>query len=250
MASNLVRFGIPSIAVALAVLFVWAVDASAVRAGIERPRRRRQTVVAALGIATYMGVIAFVACTGVLARFDWRPPPLLLWMLSMIGAGLGVGLSPLGRRLATELPLAALVGFQAFRLALELVMHRAAAEKVMPNVMSFSGYNFDIVSGISALLLAFALTRREVPRSLVVAWNVLGSAFLAVIVTIAFLATPLVRAFGDAELNLWVTQFPYAWMAVMVASALLGHVLVARKLRLTQGTRVVVVARARVASTA
>jgi ethanolamine transporter EutH len=86
------------------------------------------------------------------------------------------------------------------------------------------------------LLLGLALSRGHVPRALVVAWNALGALLLAVIVSIAFLATPLVRAFGDTQINTWVTQFPYAWMAMMVASALLGHVLVARKLRRTSST--------------
>jgi hypothetical protein len=122
------------------------------------------------------------------------------------------------------------VGVQAFRLPLELVMHRAAVEHVMPSVMSYAGYNFDILSGISAALLGVALVRGRASRALVVAWNLLGSLLLANIVVIAVLATPLVRAFGPDQVNTWVTEFPYAWMAVMVASALLGHVLVARKL--------------------
>jgi hypothetical protein len=117
-----------------------------------------------------------------------------------------------------------------FRLPLELVMHRAAEEGVMPSVMSYGGYNFDIVSGITGGVLGWALARGEVPRGVIVAWNVLGSVLLAVIVTIAFLATPVVRAFGDDQLNTWIAEFPYVWMAVMVGGALLGHVLVARKL--------------------
>ena len=48
------------------------------------------------------------------------------------------------------------------------------------------------------------------------------------------LASPVIRAFGDEQLNVWVTRFPYCWMAVMVAAALFGHLLVARKL-LAQG---------------
>jgi hypothetical protein len=230
MASNLVRFGIPSIALVLAALFVWAVAESARRAGFSPDRCRRQTLLAAGAVSAFMGLIAALALGGVLARFDLRPPPLLFWLLSMLGVPLAVGLSPLGRRLAEQLPLAALVGVQAFRLPLELVMHRAATEKVMPSVMSYAGYNFDILSGISALLLGVALVRGNVPRSVVVAWNALGATLLANIVSIAFLATPLVRAFGDDQLNTWITQFPYAWMAIMVGSALLGHVLVARKL--------------------
>jgi hypothetical protein len=230
MASNLVRFGIPSIALVLAALFVWAVDYTGAKSGLDGARRRRQTRLAALSVAGYLSALAALALSGVLARFDLKPPPLVLWLLSIFGVALAVGLSPLGRRFASELPWAALVGFQAFRLPLELVMHRAATEHVMPSVMSFSGYNFDIVSGSTALLLALALARGHVPRWLLVAWNLLGAVLLAGIVTIAFLATPLIRAFGDDQLNTWVTRFPYVWMAVMVASALLGHVLVARKL--------------------
>ena len=230
MASPLVRYGIMGIALLLAAVFVAGVSSAARRAGVSRAARRRQTLLAALGVAGFMGFFAVLALSGLLARFDLRPPPLLLWMLSTLGGALAVGLSPLGKRLANELPFVALVGFQAFRLPLELVMHRAATEHVMPTVMSFGGYNFDIVSGATALVLGLVLARRSVPRAVLVAWNLLGSVLLATIVTIAFLATPLLRAFGDAELNVWITQFPYCWMGVMVGAALLGHVLVARKL--------------------
>jgi hypothetical protein len=232
MASNLVLLGIPSIAVGLAAVFVWGVARAAQNRGADARGARREAVLGALGVAGFMGGIALLALSGLLARFDLRPPPLMLWMLSTLGVALGVGLSPFGRRLAEGLPLAALVGFQVFRLPLELVMHRAAVEGVMPSVMSYGGYNFDILSGITGGLLGLALVRGSVPRGLVVAWNVLGSTLLGVIVTVAFLATPLVRAFGDQQVNSWITQFPYAWMAVMVSSALLGHVLVARKLGL------------------
>lgn len=230
MASNLVRMGIPSIAIALGGLFVWAVAASAGRAGFAAAVRRRQTALAALAVVAFFGLLAALALSGLLGRFDLRPPPLMLWMLTILAAGVGVGLSPLGKRFAEQLPLAALVGFQAFRLPLELVMHRAATEKVMPSVMSYGGYNFDILTGMSAALLGLALWRGTLPRFVIVAWNALGALLLTVVVTIAVLATPLIRAFGDDQLNVWVTQFPYVWMAVMVASALLGHVLVARKL--------------------
>lgn len=236
MASPLVRFGIMGIALLLAALFVTGVWSAGRRAGLEPAVRGRHTVFAALGIAGFMGFFAALALSGLLGRFDLRPPPLSLWMLSTLGGALAVGLSPLGKRLATELPFAALIGFQAFRLPLELVMHRAATERVMPSIMSFGGYNFDIVSGVTALVLGLVLTRRSVPRFVVVAWNVLGSVLLANIVIIAFLATPLIRAFGDDQLNVWITQFPYCWMGVMVGAALLGHVVLARTLLLERGS--------------
>jgi hypothetical protein len=184
-----------------------------------------------------MGGIASLALSGALGRFDLRPPPLMLWMVATLGTALAVGLSRAGHRLAQGLPFAALVGFQTFRLPLELVMHQAAAQGIMPTVMSYGGYNYDIVTGVLALPVALALAWGRAPRGLVVLFNAVGLVLLSVIVVVAFLATPLVRAFGDDQLNAWITQFPYAWMAVMVTSALLGHILLFRKLRMTSPAR-------------
>jgi hypothetical protein len=148
----------------------------------------------------------------------------------MLVMTLALAWSSFGRRFADKLPFVALIGFQAFRLPLELVMHRAAVAGIMPNVMSYSGYNFDIVSGATALPLALYAWRRPLPRPVIMLWNLTGQLLLIAIAVIAFAATPVFRAFGDDQLNIWVTEFPYVWIAVMVAAALFGHVVTMRKL--------------------
>ncbi|HYJ10688.1 MAG TPA: hypothetical protein VEX18_16815, partial [Polyangiaceae bacterium] len=127
-----------------------------------------------------------------------------------------------------------LVAAQSFRLPLELVMHQAAREGVMPVEMSFTGYNFDIVTGASALIVAWLEYKGRASDRLVFAWNVLGSVLLTVIVTVAVLASPMIRAFGDdpAHINSWVAHFPFIWLGtVLVASAAFGHVVIFRALR-------------------
>jgi hypothetical protein len=229
MESDIVRFGIPLIALILSALFVLGVWVSEDNGAAPNVRLRR-TLLSALGITTWLGIVAALALSGLLARFDVRPPPMALWFAATILLPLAIGLSSLGGRLAHGLPLVALVGFQAFRLPLELVMHQASNDGIMPVVMSYSGYNFDIVSGITALVLGVALALGSVPRVVIVAWNVLGLVLLVIIGTVAFSASPIFRAFGPENVNVWVTRFPYSWMSIMVASALLGHVLVFRKL--------------------
>jgi hypothetical protein len=44
-----------------------------------------------------------------------------------------------GRRSGLRLPLAALVGYQGFRVVVELLLHRAYVEGLMPVQMSYSG---------------------------------------------------------------------------------------------------------------
>jgi hypothetical protein len=236
MDATVVRIGIPAIALALSALFVaatwWTGE------GLAPAARRRRTLLAAAGIAVWLAAQAAAALSGWLGRFELRPPPLVIWFGSMLVMTLALAWSPFGRRFADKVPFVALIGFQAFRLPLELVMHRAAVAGIMPNVMSFTGYNFDIVSGATALPLALIAWRRPLPRPLIALWNVTGQLLLIAIVIIAFAATPVFRAFGDDQLNTWVTEFPYVWIAVMVAAALFGHVVTLRKLMAERRARV------------
>lgn len=227
--SSVALVGIPVIAVLLAIFFVWAVDRAAPSAS-QRERQRRIGLVAG-GTALWMALLALAALSGVLARFELRPPPAGLLVLGSIGAGFALGFSRVGGWLATGLPLWLLVGWQGFRLPLELVMHQAATDGLMPTALSFSGYNFDILTGSSALVLSVLLARTRVPRAFVVAWNALGITALVVIAGIAVLTAPFVRALGEDQINSWVAYFPYVWLpGVMVSSAVAGHIVVSRRL--------------------
>jgi hypothetical protein len=143
-----------------------------------------------------------------------------------------LGLSSFGKRLAFGLPLAALIGIQVFRWPLEMMMHLAYKEGLMPVQMSYSGRNFDILTGISAAVLGAALLRVQVPAWLVKAWNVIGILLLVNIVTIAMLSAPTAfRQFHNEPANVWIAQAPYVWLpCVFVLIAILGHIVISRKL--------------------
>jgi hypothetical protein len=137
----------------------------------------------------------------------------------------------IGVLLARHTPLWILVGIQTFRWPLELAMHAMAERGVMPTVMSYSGRNFDIVSGVTALFLAVAIRQGWAGRHVIAGWNLLGSALLLNIVGVSILATPMVGYFGPDQLNVWITYPPFVWLpAVMVLAALVGHLLIARAL--------------------
>lgn len=219
--SLLVSLSIGGLAVVVAALFLL---------GVRRVDRARLPRVAA-AVAIWLGVTFALAASGLLARFDLSPPPIMPVLVASLVAGVAVGASRLGGKLAHGLPLAALVGIQAFRLPLELIMHRAAAEGVMPAQMSFGGWNYDIVTGAAALALAPFADR--LPRAVLLAWNVLGSALLTVIVAVAVVSTPFIHAFGTApeRLNTFIAAPPFIWLpAVLVAAALAGHIVIFRAL--------------------
>src|SRR5262249_15984310 len=135
---------------------------------------RRRTASVATTVLVWLALTAGLAATGLLRRFEATPPPFAVLMLAVFVLGAAVALSPLGALLLRGVPLWALVGFQVFRFPLELVMHRAYTEGVMPVQMSYSGRNDDILSGITAGLLGLWLFRRRAARWVIAAWNLLG----------------------------------------------------------------------------
>jgi hypothetical protein len=220
------------IPVLLAIALVWGASVAWWRSGASPAASSRVSLVTGVASAAWMALTWATAESGILRRWDLFPPPFAGLVLVIIVVAVGITFSGLGRRLAQFLPLWVLVAVQAFRLPLELAMHGLAERGIMPVQMTYTGRNFDIVTGATAIVVASATAKHIGGRRLVFAWNVLGLGLLVNVVTIAIMSTPAVRYFGDANLNVFVTYTPYVWLpAVMVLAALAGHLVIFRALR-------------------
>jgi hypothetical protein len=220
--------------VVLALLLVAGVFAAWRRTGASR----RRSVLAALamlaGLAAWMSVTYAAAAFRLLA-FPPQAPTMVVLFVLVLALSVGLGVSPVGRRLATGLPLAILVGVQAFRLPLELMMHRAYEYGLMPVQMSYSGLNFDIVTGITAVPVSVLVATKRAGVRTVRAWNLLGTLLLLNILVVAWLSAPTPwRVFKAEPANTWIASAPYVWLpAVLVAVAILGHIVIYRAVRYT-----------------
>jgi hypothetical protein len=221
------------IALVLAVLAMFAYAVGKTARGTKQPGRG-QWGVASLVVIFWLALPAVLAGRGALDRYSPLPAPALV-LAGLLTAGTVIlAVSGFGARFATNLPLAGLVGYQAFRVPVEWLLHRLHAEGVVPVQMTYSGRNFDVVSGLTAAALGLWLLKARRPAAwLVTAWNVLGFCLLANIVTIAVLSTPApFRVFTNDPPNLLPSTFPYVWLPTfLVPAALFGHLVVWRALR-------------------
>lgn len=213
---------IPFVAIALVVAAMLA--AALVVAGAWGVRAR-----IAFGLWTLVPLA--LAAAGILGRWDLVPPPFavvnVLVTVTTVVTALRVG-----PRLVAAIPLWVLVITQGFRLPLELVMHQAAVEGVMPGQMTWTGWNYDIVTGIAAIALGIWLRNGHPPRAVVHAWNALGFLLLVNVVTVAVVSLPPFARFGPDAVNTWVAASPFIWLpSLLVQAALAGHLLVWRSLR-------------------
>jgi hypothetical protein len=229
--STELRVAFVALTLLVAALLVLAVYYSSLGTGLDARKARLRAGTAASLTTLWLTVTGIAASRGAL---HFEPPPTMLPVFLMTFAiAIGLALSPVGKRIAIGLPIAALVGYQAFRVLVELLLHRAYREGLMPVQMSFSGRNFDIVSGITAVLLgAWLVVRPTLSRRLVFAWNTLGLALLINIIGVALLSAPTpLRVFMNEPANVWITHTPWVWLpTVMVLAALCGHLVVYRRL--------------------
>jgi hypothetical protein len=220
------------IPVALAATLVWATYIAWRRSGANESAARRTAMIVGADAVAWMALTWVVASSGILQQWDRRPPPFAFVIVGLVTVAIILAFGGVGTRLSQYMPLWALVAIQGFRLPLELAMHALYERGIMPVQMSYSGRNFDIVTGATAIGVAILLRMGYGGPALVLVWNVLGLVLLVNVVSVAIASMPLFRAFGDDRVVTFVTSPPFVWLpAVMVLAALAGHLVIFRAIR-------------------
>jgi hypothetical protein len=240
-----VKYADPAVAafivipLSLVAALVWGTAVAWRRSGAGPGASTRAAIVGGAAALIWMSITWAAAQSGILRNWDQTPPPFAFLVLAIVVLAAAIAWSPLGLRLARFIPLWILVAVQSFRLPLELAMHEMYERGIMPGQMSYSGLNFDILTGATAIIVSAVVWSGRGGRRLVATWNVLGLLLLINIVTVAILATPRFRYFGDEALNTWVMDAPFVWLpAVMVLAALAGHLLIFRALQLQKTNQI------------
>ena len=206
------------IVVAVVTAFLWAVHHSY--------RNGKAVASAALALAVWLGGLSLLVAGGRMPGLPLSGLPFFFFPILVVC--IGAGLSPFGARLATSVPLAALIGFQAFRLPLELVLHSWAAQGVIPGTMTWTGQNLDIISGVLALSSAPLANRFPLAARIA---NVFGFALLVNVMRVAVMSSPVPFGWGQQPSLLLAMHLPYAFIGpVCVGGALFGHVVLTRAL--------------------
>lgn len=135
--------------------------------------------------------------------------------------------SSAGKELAQKLSFVFLIGFQSFRLPLELILHHWAELKTVPPTMTWTGQNIDILAGILSLI-AIPILRKS--SRFVILFNSIGFLLLLNVFRVIILSLPVPFAWKlDYPIRL-IEFFPYCLIApLFVVPALIGHLLVFRK---------------------
>ncbi len=125
-----------------------------------------------------------------------------------------------------KLPVGLLTLLHIVRIPVELVLLWLFFAGQVPQLMTFEGRNFDILSGILAPIVYFIAFRGKiVNKRLLIAYNIFGLLLLANIVSIAILSGPSpFQQFAFDQPNRAILFFPFVWLpAIVVPIVLFSH---------------------------
>lgn len=233
---NAAPFSATALFLAIVGGVVLALVAAAYRAGSALGESARTkwawTIGTLLVVGAWLGLTAALAARGALSDFARVPPPMILLIGASFLLAVLAACSSFGKRLAVGLGVAALIGVQCFRLPVEIFLFQMEQAGIVPVQMTFAGLNFDLLTGVSALPIAWLAVRDKLPAWGALLWNLLGLGLLLNIATIALLSAPTpLRAFHNDPANTFIATWPFVWLPVfLVTGALFGHLLLFRRL--------------------
>ena len=165
---------------------------------------------------------AVIALGGFYLHTESLPPRLPVFAV-LPAMALIIACFATGRDFIEKLPLKTLTVLHVVRIPVELTLAWLYEQRLIPQVMTFHGWNFDISSGFFAIIVTLLAFRGKKPkRALLIAFNVIGLLLLTNIVTIAILSaeTPLQKLAFDMP-NRGVLYFPYIWLPAMIVPIVL-----------------------------
>src|SRR5688572_14184992 len=180
-----------------------------------------------LGFQSFIGVSDFYTNTATVPpRFLLLVGPPLLFIIVLF-------LIPSGKAFLDALNLKNLTLLHTIRIPVEIVLFWLFLHRGIPELMTFEGRNFDILSGITApLIYYFGFVKSWLNTKILILWNLICLGLLINIVANAVLSVPTVfQKFAFDQPNVAILYFPFVWLpACVVPLVLLSHLAALRQL--------------------
>jgi len=177
-----------------------------------------------------IGVLqSILAIAGFYQKAEGIPPRISLGLFPLVFLIFTIPFVPSFRTWAKKFDLKMLTYLSLVRIPVEFVILWVYLAGYAPELMTFEGRNFDIISGITAGIVGFlAFNKNELTRpKLLFAWNVMSLLLLLNIVINATLATPsAIQQFAFDQPNLLIINFPTILLpAIIVPLAMASHII-------------------------
>lgn len=193
-------------------------------------RKRRTFILITACILAWTVIISVLAAIGFFEDFTTVPPRFVILVVIPLITIVWTTSRPGTREILRYVRPSHLLHLQSFRVFVEILLWMLFVDNLLPFQMTFEGYNFDILAGLTGPIIGYAIQRNR-SSVLMVIWNWICLGLLVNIVTIAILSAPVpFRVFMNEPANTIVTKFPVVWLpGLLVPLAYTLHILSLRQ---------------------
>jgi hypothetical protein len=184
-------------------------------------------------LVTWLALQALIGLSGFYTVTNTTPPRFLLLVLPPVLIIIGLFATSKGRGFIDSLNTQTLTLLHVVRIPVEVVLYWLFVNKAVPELMTFEGRNFDILSGLTTpLIVYFGFIKKQWGRKVIVLWNFICLALLLNIVVHAVFSAPFpFQKFGFNQPNIAILYFPFNWLpSCVVPLVLLSHLATIRQL--------------------
>jgi hypothetical protein len=161
------------------------------------------------------------------------PPPVSLLLLPPVLIIILLFTTTAGRRFIDQLKPGVLIRLHVVRIPVEIVLYLLYMDHQVPEIMTFAGGNYDIVSGLTApFIYYYGFVKKSLGRRTLLYWNFICLGLLLNIVLRAVLSSPSpFQKLAFDQPNIAILHFPYNWLpSVIVPLVLFSHLVSIRSL--------------------
>ena len=182
-------------------------------------------------LALWTAAVGWLAYGGFFENTNTVPPRIMFLLLPLTGLAI-----LLYRKIdVSRVSLLLLTGIHVVRIPVEFTLHELYLRGKIPAIMTYAGWNFDIVVGFLAMLvLAYLLWKRSSANGVLLrVWNYFGLVMLSIIVVTAILSAPgPQQQLAFDQPNVAILSYPFTLLpGVVVPLVALSHLLALKVLR-------------------
>lgn len=170
--------------------------------------------------------VSVLAYSGFLSDFSMFPPKMFIVLLIPLVLIIWALTRPKTTQLLANIPPQWLLYVQSFRFIVELLLWALFIDNRAPVQMTFEGFNYDILVGITGPIVGYyCFVKKTWSKKVAIIWNFAGILILLNILVIAVLSMPTpMRVFMNDPANTIVAQFPIVLLpAILVPIAYSMH---------------------------
>jgi len=173
----------------------------------------------------FLGYVALMTYLALSGDLNSQKPFLLAIPIGTFLCILAFQRDPAMKRLISAVSPDRIIAIQAYRIMPEIMILFFIADRVLPDFMSFTGRNFDIVTALSAVPVAFLFAKRKIKPGIAILWNLAGITILAVTVINGLLSTVQLNVIHGNVPNTAVLTWPGVYLpSVFVVIAFTLHI--------------------------